>query len=663
MTHMTTRRFLAVGSVTAVLSAQSLARAADVYFDTVAGDDANDGSTEATAKKTIKITSGNTIHIKRGSSFEGRLNLNNATVVTYGCGPRVAVNGSVTVNNSTVEGLHAMPESGSAFNVQSGSLVQDCEADGSTCTTSAMGIMVMGENNTIIGNYVHDFSVSQSGSTPNNSGGAEGIMVMGSNNEIAFNSVVNCQSINTTLHGFEGGCYEIVNGKGAGETIHNVSFHHNYCEKSVGLFEGCSGNFSATAGGVMENHGIIENVTVSYNVSVDAMWLFLLQTVNTDFKNVIFANNTIIHTPKSLEYFDSEHVQMALAYDSDSSTGTTILADNEYYRQDGGFQTGSVAVKNNIFIDDVGSTRNAMFTMDMVDHSNNLFVPANAMVSFALRGTSALQINDTESKVDLEALGLSADYQLTAASTVAIDQGVPMSMATNAAVAGTPLNTPIFEGVFSQDIARQSVPCGDAPDIGASEYCGGVALVWPGPSDSNSCPGAIGIPPATGGTPGTGGNANTNTGGQPATGGASSAGGATPGGMPATGGLNQRPPATGGEPTSTGGQGDGTGGGSEQATGGDSSVTSTGGQPEPPNAGGDSAATAAGGNAAAATGGDPATVGAGIASGESDEAGCSCRSAGSRSSDLGGLALGALGLAALGVARRPRSRHARHRRR
>ncbi len=58
MKHMMTRRFLGVGAVAAVLSAQSLARAADVYFDTVAGDDANDGTTEATAKKTIRVPTG-----------------------------------------------------------------------------------------------------------------------------------------------------------------------------------------------------------------------------------------------------------------------------------------------------------------------------------------------------------------------------------------------------------------------------------------------------------------------------------------------------------------------------------------------------------------------------------------------------------------------------
>jgi hypothetical protein len=627
---MRTRQLLVGNAVAAVLLAQSLAQAADAYFDTVGGDDGNDGTTEATAKKTIKITAGNTIHIKRGSSYTGNLALNNTNVMTYGCGPRVIVNGTVRVDKSTVEGLHVMPPSGTAITVQSGSTVRDCEADGSACTTSAMGFMIMGENNTIVGNYAHDFSVSQSGSTPNNSGGAEGFMVMGSNNEIAFNSAVNCQSPNTTLHGFEGGCYEIVNGKGAGQTLHNVSFHHNYCEKSVGLFEGCSGNYSDTAGGVMENHGIIENVTVSYNVSVDAMWLFLLQTVNTDFKNVVFANNTIVHTPKSLEYFDNQHVQMALAYDTDTSTGTTIEADNEYYRQDGGFQPGTVAVRNNIFIDDVGTTRNAMFTINMTDHSNNLFVPADASVSFAFGGATGLTLDSTESKVDLAALALAPDYQLTAASTVAIDKGTPMSMVMNAAMAGTPLNTAIFEGVFTQDVARQSVPCGAAPDIGASEYCNGAPLVWPGPSDSSSCPGSGGTPSTSGGAPSTGGT-------PPTSGGASSTGG-------------RADPTTGGRAPNGGASAVGRGGTSNVASGGEAEAGTGGSDSEQATStGGNSGAVIPGGPSSLNTGGETATAGK---DSTSSKGGCACRIGGSRSQNPSRLALAAFGLAAVGFARR-----------
>ena len=650
-----TRLFLVGSTVAVILSARSVAHAADVYFDTVGGDDTKDGTTEATAKKTIKITSGNSVHIKRGSSYSGNLNLNNATVGTYGCGPRVIINGSVTLTNSTIEGLRALPTKGNAFTVQSGNTMNDCEADGSASTTSTMCMGVMGENNKIFGTYCHDFNVSESGSTVNNSGGAEGIFVMASNNEIAYNSVVNCQSVNTTLGGYEGGCFELLNTK-AGATIHDVSFHHNYCEHSVGLFESETGDYSATAGGAIQNHGINENVTVAYNVSVDSCWLFLLQVVNTDFKNYVFANNLIIHTPKSAEYWDSGggHFSMALAYDSDTSTGTTIKADNQYYSQASGFAAGTIALRNNIFVDTISSSHNVMFMNNIADHSNNLFVPANASVSFAMGGssTSAFSLNSTESKVDLAALALTADYQLTAASTPAIDKGTTVSM-TMSTLAASPLNAALFANAFNQDVAGQPVPCGLAPDIGPSEYCNGTAtLVWPGPSDSNSCAGTGGTP-STGGASGAGGSTSvaSGTGGSPNTGGRIGAGGA---GAVGSGGSGQTASGGGGMAGSTtnttssqggtAGQVSGAGGAAGQAgTAGASNggnTTSGGGSA---NTGGDTTGNGTGG---AGAGGDSAGRPA------SAKSGCSCRVAGSSRQDLGVLALGALGLVALARARR-----------
>jgi hypothetical protein len=550
-----------------------------------------------------------------------------------------------------VSGLKVMPTSSNGFNVQSNSNVSDCEVDGANCTASIVGMGVMGENNKILGNYVHDLNYSQSGSTMNNSGGAEGIMVMASNNEVGFNSIVNCQSVNTTLGGFEGGCMEIVNNKGGGQAISNVSFHHNYCDKSVGLWEGCSGDFSSTGGSVLTNHAIIENVTVSYNISVDSMWLFLLQPVNTDFKNVVFANNTIIHTAQSAVYWDSGggHFSMALAVDSDTSTGTTIKADNQYYVQGSGFPAGTVIVKNNIFVDSISSTRQAMFMTNMVDHSNNLFVPANASVSFAYSGSPALALNSTEQKVDLAALAFTSDYQLAAGSTPAIDKGATVSMSTSASVASAALNAGIFATSFNQDVAKHTVPCGSATDIGASEYCSGSSASLSWPTASSNC--------GTGGTPSTGGAASVGTGGTPSTGGAASVG---TGGTPSTGGVASvgtgGTPSTGGR-TSTGGAAPGSAGGLTAApgTGGSPVATSTGGL----------AATAGGGSSAAlgvggANAGAPASTGVGTTPGSSTDAGtCSCKVVGRSTQNPLFAVLGSLGMAIM-VARRRRPVHPRH---
>lgn len=531
------RRTICGTAIAAVLSTSSLGWAADYYFDSVAGDDGNAGTSEDSAKQTFAAPrgSGNTIYLKRGSSWSMSPRFSNVTVKTYGSGARPLFNGSMSVDSSIVEGVAARPTSGNGVNVQSNSTVRDCEVDGSAGGTVNVGFGIMGENNKIIGNIVHDLGFSQSGGSMNNSGGAEGYMVMASNNEVAFNSAINCQSVNETLGGFEGGCFEIVNGK-AGSTISNVSFHHNYCEKSVGLWEGCSGDFSQNGGGIQTNHGIIENVTVSYNIAVDSMWLFLLQPVNTDFRNVVFANNTIIHTPRSAEYWDSGggHFSMALAVATDTVDGTTYETDNAYYKKSGGFQPGTIIVKNNIFVDDISSSRNMMFLTNLTDHSNNIFVPSNASVG-------SVTLGDSEKKVNLADLAFSADYRLTADSTPAIDQGTTVDMGTSASVAGTAINAGIFQAVFNQDIDGHGVPCGSAPDVGASEYCAGSG------GSSSSSPTSVGgggstSPAANGGGGSTlsANNGGDNNSASPSNGGSGDlATGPSAAGVPTSAGANE----------------------------------------------------------------------------------------------------------------------------
>jgi hypothetical protein len=76
----------------------------------------------------------------------------------------------------------------------------------------------------------------------NTSGGSEAFVMHAGNNEVAYNTAVNCWVPNQTLNGAAGGCLEII-GNQAGQLIENAFFHHNYCERSVGLFEACAGNF------------------------------------------------------------------------------------------------------------------------------------------------------------------------------------------------------------------------------------------------------------------------------------------------------------------------------------------------------------------------------------------------------------------------------------
>lgn len=609
--------------------------AADYYFDSIGGDDANDGKTEATPKKTFKMPTGtgNTVYLKRGSSFSGNLSANNVTVKAYGTGNRPEFLGSMTLTKATVEGIAARPPADPSatrainiINVNGDSTLTDCEADGGGTPEHVInvGIGVMGTNNRILGNYIHDLAWSQSGGQMDNSGGAEGIIVMASNNEVAWNSAVRCLSVNSTLGGMEGGCYEIVNGK-AGSTISNVSFHHNYCEDSVGLWEGCSGDFSATGGGIQDNHGIIENVTISYNVSVDSMWLFLLQPVNTDFKNVVFANNTLIHTAHSAAIYDksSFHYSMgnAVATYTNTASGQTYDTDNEFYKKGQGFQMGTIIVKNNIFIDDVGSTRYQMFSTSFLDHSNNIFVPANAQVGSITPGA-------TEKKMNLADLALTDVYKLGAKSTAAIDQGVLVNMTTDAQVASKAADESFFPSVFTQDYDKRPVPCGTAVDIGASEYCEGAVT---GSGGMTGAGGTATRPTGAGGT-GVGIDAGS-IGGAGASGSKDAGSASITGGSKGTGGVSVIAGSTGtaaGAGGKNGGAGafgsGGSGSGGNGGTTGSAGTTSTNGSGGTQASGGDTGGTT---TAAEGTG----------------KGGCSCRLAEPRA----GSAHVVIGVALLGL--------------
>jgi MYXO-CTERM domain-containing protein len=533
---VSTRLIVTGATVAAVLLATSSALAQEYYIDP-AGNDSNSGTSPDEPWATLANLSSarGDVYFKAGGQWEASsgLRISGVTYARYGDGaaPLIRVTGSGSFGASpvslsgdgVVDGLHIQGVGGTGITISgSNNLAQNCDVDGQSDPDGLqMGIGVMGENNRIIGNYVHDIAgMTGDSGDMNTSGGAEGIMVMASNNEIAYNSVVNCWGENTTLGGAEGGCMEIVNGA-ARSTIENVSFHHNYCERSVGMWEGCSGNFQGTDA-IQENHGIIKDVVLAYNLSVDAMWLYLLQPVNTDFINLVFEHNTLVHTAANGDIPQQGAASFGL-----------LVNDDQGYSADP-LQPGSVIVRNNIFY--VNGGANAMFT-EVPDHYNNLFAPSVPM-SWSL-GTGELEVSDP---------GLTADYRLAAGSP-AIDAG--------------------SSDAWQQwtDFDGNAVPLGEGRDIGVSEYCEGEDCEEPTELVS------------TGGTTGTGGA--TSTGGTdsgPAGAGGTSSGGAdsTTGGDGATtGGTTTSVDATGGDGNTTSASGApaaggtvGTSAGGAPATGG-----------------------------------------------------------------------------------------------
>ncbi len=212
----------------------------------------------------------------------------------------------------------------------------------------------------IVGNYIHSLheAILDSGNV-NTSGGAEGIVVNGTNQEIAYNTIEDCWTPNETLGGAEGGCLEII-ARSPGEIVENVYFHHNYCERSVGLFEARAGNFDGTGEKIQEHHAMVRNTTLAYNVVVDAMWLYLPQPANTDFDGLIFEHNTLIHGPANDDipqrgaagfgnFYDTDRFipEKSCSGNTDCGVGTCINGSCYYQFE---LQPGDITVRNSLFV-------------------------------------------------------------------------------------------------------------------------------------------------------------------------------------------------------------------------------------------------------------------------------------------------------------------------
>ncbi len=445
------------------------------YVDSVNGDDANDGLSEATAVKSQSAidSSCTVVRFKRGSVFYEKLaiptffnNLDfgrNVKVYTnYGpksdplphfIVPSEPGRGPVVLTFSplTIDGLHFSGARGD------NTMEHDFDWDGDGITKGIVGgigaflgaattfinneiddcdigIMVGGEGSVVRANYVHDLIMGiddDPGVDPNLVGGAEGIFVNASDCEVSYNAFINCTGPARWVGSngeCDGGATEV--SAASGGIIENVHIHHNFSYNNCGFFE-----VAAYFGD--DGKGLFKDSSFHNNVIVDSAWMGLLQVNNIDLENIHFYNNTLIQRPGSL----NEGILWI------------IFTDESSGMEGGELEEGTVYLTNNLYVlDGVTSPYAPWFPLidPAFEISNNIVASYSGPEDPNYVDLGFASIEGTEAQ----------DFDLVDPASPAVDAGVDM-----------PDNT--------LDYFNRPRPIGSAPDIGALEFSSGQAECLP----------------------------------------------------------------------------------------------------------------------------------------------------------------------------------------
>lgn len=411
------------------------------YVDSVNGDDTNSGLSPSEPVKTQEgIRSGCKVaRFKRGSRFNEPLAIRSTIEVytNYGdkddplpkfivpdepmSGPVISAIPPPTVDSITIDGLYVAGarSDGTIEHINGGICVflgANSQFLNSEITDCEVGAMIIGENAVFKGNYVHDMILGiepERGGDPNTAGGAEGIFVNASNNEIAYNTFINCSAPVSWIEGessCDGGATEVT--INACSTVSNVNIHHNYSYNSCGFTE------ISTSYGDCEVKGGFSNSQIYHNVSIDSAWLGFLQVNNTDFENIQFNNNTVVH------HQDSTSAGLLWIIYTDYSSGWT----------GGELLPQKVFLNNNLFVFDDVSTYGDPIDENFAEKTNLLLYTEEHDPGF-------INIDGTHA----------TDYDILSSSP-AVDSGT-------------------YLGVDSLDFVNRSISeSNGAPDIGAFEY-------------------------------------------------------------------------------------------------------------------------------------------------------------------------------------------------
>ncbi|MEV0994202.1 NosD domain-containing protein [Nonomuraea sp. NPDC050202] len=238
-------RLLSVAVLASLLPAVPSAAAAHAgagttyYVDSRAGDDAADGTSAATAWKSLeKVTAaelkpGDTVAVKRGGSFTGPFTLEASgtaarpiTIKAYGSGALAKISGSdddcvvVKGNHWAISGLHASNCRWAGFQLDG----DNNELSGVKADRNIAGVFVSpsGSRNTIRDSVLTDnnrMSVNDDGG--DNDSGAFGVLLNGDDNVVTGNTITGSYA-KSADYGIDGAAVEIFNGD-RNRVTHNIA--------------------------------------------------------------------------------------------------------------------------------------------------------------------------------------------------------------------------------------------------------------------------------------------------------------------------------------------------------------------------------------------------------------------------------------------------------
>jgi len=405
------------------------------YVDSVSGSDSNLGTSEDMPWKSLsKVNShdflpGDIIRFKRGSSWDGGLDIHNSgdmsnpiVFTDYGAGDKPVIEDPggwstivwIDTDWIIVENLVLRDVKDQAVRVKGDhNIVRNCEID-----NVGIGVGVYGQHNLITQNYVHDLHMVQNTPGGDDDYGAVGIWFFNSNNEASYNRLVNCIAPSYD-YGTDGGAVEIHVGSGSYSSIY---VHHNYAEHTNGFME---------IGGQGDS---VHDVTVAYNLILNCgtdafLGIHTAGSWGVDIENIRMQHNTIVeHNPGG-----GGRRWALISFSSENQPGP-----NDFRMQ------------NNLIYVDWFS--NVVGHGPNITHDHNLIYrvePNDCSLGFTPHETDIIDQNPNF--VNLGSWGSPEDYHLQSASP-AIDAGAALG--------------------YSLDFDNNTVPVGTAPDIGAYEYSG-----------------------------------------------------------------------------------------------------------------------------------------------------------------------------------------------